>query len=143
MMKHTQGVALICASPLVLKLPTITLPPLFCFDGLLQFCRLSVYSPCRSATRGGIFSRRCSWCSPFDTIIRQCITCQFRFDFFDRGHAGIKRLGRCAYELVFRHTDRFIDTGQSVFCDQTVLLFAQQQADGGFIVGGLDLGIHG
>ena len=45
--------------------------------------------------------------------------------------------------MVFGHADGFVAVPQGVFCDDGVFAFAEQEADGGLVVGVLDLGIHG
>ena len=68
---------------------------------------------------------------------------QFGLEGLDAGQAGIQQGGQCAEELVFGHADGLVDAREGILGDESVLGAAEEQADGGLVVGSLDLGIHG
>lgn len=68
---------------------------------------------------------------------------EFRFQLFDAGQIGLQWLGERLKELVFGDSHGLGVVPQSILGDDAVLAFAEQQADGGLIVGGFDLRVHG
>jgi len=67
---------------------------------------------------------------------------EFGLDFLNAGQAGAERFGQGAHELVFGDADGFINAGEGLLGHEAVLGFAKQEADGGLVVWGLDLGVN-
>lgn len=68
---------------------------------------------------------------------------EFAFQFFHRGQLGLQGFGQGAHQFVLGNAYGFVDAGEGIFGNEAVLRATEQDADGGVVVVGFDLRVHG